>query len=246
MGNSALPTASNAPRRAPTACLGCSQESQHFLSPDKPPGACLQCSEIPDERHEPQILFFFGAYFSYSFFAISSSPDERLSLVCTFFLPDHFFSSPSPSYRPDELQALVWLSFQHGLSPHLSHHLSISFSPDELQVLVWAVLLLQPFASTSIQFQSAPQPSLRSQSAQMSACRLSGLRIPLFFASLTISSSPDERSSLVWAIFLLDPSLIPPSPCYQPDEYKRSSGHLFNSALPFHHLSQSHPAQTSA
>ena len=49
-----------------------------------------------------------------------------------------------------------------------------------------------------------------------------GSKSLFFFASLTISSSPDEHLSLVWLSFhlilSLNPFPLPPSPCYQSDE----------------------------
>ena len=99
MGNSALPTASNAPRRAPTARLG---GSYQFLSPDKPPRACLRCSEMPDERHEPQTLFFLVCISLFLFLQshpaqASACRSSALSFyqIASFRLPHHLIAQTS-------------------------------------------------------------------------------------------------------------------------------------------------------
>ena len=75
---------------------------------------------------------------------------------------------------------------------------------------------------------------------------------PFFFASLTISSSPDEHLSLVWAIFSLDPfpQSFPFTSLTVLSIRRATSTHMLIFSTqpfpqPFPHLSRSHPAQMS-
>ena len=85
------------------------------------------------------LVFFGTSLFSFLFFAISSSPGERLSLVWAILSPDPPFAS-SAIILPRRATSARLVIFQHGHSLPLSN----SFSPDELQALVWAI----PFIKT--------------------------------------------------------------------------------------------------
>ena len=197
--------------------------TQHDLSPDKPPRACLQCSEFVWVVCTILGLFLVHCIF-FVFFCHLIQPRQCLSLVWAILPLDCSRLHPLLLYRPDKLQALIWLSFiHHGLFLHLS----ISSSPDECLLLVWAV-----FHQTSHSFKLSPHPtqksykrsssftfnsaysstSLSTHPAQMSFKCSSGLFIsPLPFSStfIMISINPDEQKALVWAIFSLNPSILP-------------------------------------
>ena len=115
--------------------------------------------------------------------------------------------SPTISSDPDELQALVWLHFQHGLSLpqfHLSLNLiqprrasstrlgyyfhlypsppssvTISISPDERQAFVWAFF--------------SPDLSILPHPVQASYKHSPGYIFIRWTFSLTVSCSPDEQ-----------------------------------------------------
>ena len=118
--------------------------------------------------------------------------------------------SPLPSYHPDKLQGLVLLSFQLGLSFPPT---SLSYSAYSFASTLCLNLLTISISPSTIFMISI---SLDERQVLILAPN------PFFFASLTISSSPDEHLSLVWLSFhlilSLNPFPLPPSPCYQSDE----------------------------
>ena len=176
------------------------------------------------------------------------------------------FQSPLPSYCPDELQELVWLSFQPGLPSHpaqtsaccssglsfywiiplhLRHHLIAQTSYKRSS----GYLFNKAFTSTSPSFPTTSLHLIQPRRAQtlvwLSFFFLTRpLSPPLhpFSPPPSISFSPDELQALIWAIlFASNIQFNPPCNFNEPKPvFITRLGYLFTGSLLL-----PHPVKTS-
>jgi len=214
-----------------------------ILSPRPLPPSPLPSHPAQTSYTSTRLGYFFTAPFASTSLTVSTSPRRATEVVWDFFSPDPSLSPPTPVPR-----AQMSYKFSSRLSFHLSLHLHLpchlSYSPDEQRVLVWAFFFTSTFTSTALSISTSPDerqalvwavfspdPSLSTPYHILQPRRATSAHLGYLFTSaftstsLSISTNPDERQALVWAVFSPDPSLSPP--------YKRSLGLSFYLVSPF-------------